>query len=284
MSSVLPLGLAVFLAWRPCAPAAQEAPPGAAGEIQALVRRVQAKLAEAKTTKAELKQELKDFEMLMAKYPEGSDGRAQTFLMQALLYAQVFEETGKAFELIQQLKRECPMTAAGKGADVIVDYLKDQEQAREIQRGLEPGTIFPWFAASDLEGKALSSSDYNDKVVLIMFWASWYPPCLGELPTVLQAYEKHHGQGFEVLGVSLDQDEQRLRGVIRERNLSWRQCFDGPGWNSKLAARYGVQSLPANFLLDREGKVLARNVRAPQLEQTVAQALSSSPKGVPGTR
>jgi peroxiredoxin len=97
---------------------------------------------------------------------------------------------------------------------------------------------------------------------------------VAELPNVLKTYEKHHAQGFDIIGVSLDKDEAKLKTFIADRKMPWKQYFDGKGWGSKLGARYGVNSIPATYLLDGEGKIIAKNLRGEALEEAVAKVLA----------
>ena len=99
------------------------------------------------------------------------------------------------------------------------------------------------------------------------------PPCRGEIPNVVATYQKYHDQGFEIIGVSLDQDRQKLLDYTREQDMTWPQYFDGQGWGNKLAAKYGIESIPATFLLDGNGKIIGRDLRGDELTAAVAKAL-----------
>lgn len=94
-----------------------------------------------------------------------------------------------------------------------------------------------------------------------------------ELPNVQKTYEKYHPKGFEIIGISLDEDEQKLKSFLKEKNIPWPQYFDGKGWENKLAMQYGIKSIPATFLLDGDGKIIAKDLRGEELEQAVAKAL-----------
>lgn len=139
---------------------------------------------------------------------------------------------------------------------------------------LSSGMKFPDFAEKDLAGKPLSVSGLKGKVVLVDFWATWCPPCRAEIPNVVKAHEKHHAAGFEVIGISLDSDRAKLEGFLKAQKMTWPQYFDGAGWNNKLAKKYGVNSIPATYLLDREGKIIASDLRGEALEAAVAKALA----------
>ncbi|MFO0926815.1 MAG: redoxin domain-containing protein [Gemmataceae bacterium] len=132
-------------------------------------------------------------------------------------------------------------------------------------------------AGPTLQGGPLDVKDYRGKVVLVDFWATWCLPCVGELPHVQAAYDKYHDRGFEVVAVSLDDSRQELTAFVRDRQLPWPQVFfdeEGKrGWANPLAKEHGVEGIPATFLLDREGRVIARDLRGAMLEQVVERAL-----------
>ncbi|MHB8520319.1 MAG: TlpA family protein disulfide reductase [Limisphaerales bacterium] len=244
-------------------------------ELQGLVDQVKVKLKEGKNTEKDLADNLKRFDALLAEHKgEKTDDVAQILFMKALLYIEVLDDTEKGTALVKQLKTDFPETTQGKRADAMLDSIQKQEGVKKIQRGLTVGSKFPDFDEKDLAGKPLSVAGYKGKVVLIDFWATWCGPCVAELPNVLKTYEKHHPKGFEIIGISLDQDEKALRTFIKERGVTWQQYFDAKGWASKLAGKYGVTSIPATYLLDGEGKILAKNLRGGALEAEVGKALA----------
>jgi peroxiredoxin len=246
-----------------------------ADELKALVAKVNAKAQRDTRTEADFADELKQFDALLAEHKdEKTDDVAQIALMKAVLYSQLLDNPEKAAELIQQLKKDFPDTQQGKHADEMLDNLKQQVEAKKIKSTLVKGAQFPDFEEKDLAGKPLSVANYKGKVVLVDFWATWCAPCVGELPNVIKAYEKHHSDGFEIIGISLDQDEKKLKNFTKEKNMTWQQYFDGKGWGNKLAGKYGVQSIPATYLLDREGKIIGKDLRGPALDEAVTTALA----------
>ncbi|BCM90873.1 thiol-disulfide oxidoreductase ResA [Abditibacteriota bacterium] len=130
------------------------------------------------------------------------------------------------------------------------------------------------FNTSDLQGREFSLNDYKGRVVLLDFWATWCGPCVGELPETRVVYDKYHAQGFEVVGISLDEKRADLMAFLKKEKLSWPQVFDGKGWDGTLAKQYGVRAIPATFLIGRDGKIAAVDVRGLGLEPTVLQALA----------
>lgn len=135
------------------------------------------------------------------------------------------------------------------------------------------GKTFPDFKVKDTEGKELSLSQYKGKVVLVDFWATWCGPCMKEMPHVIKAYKKYHPKGFEIIGISFDRSKERLDKVVKEKKMTWRQYFDGQGWKNELGKKYRISSIPTTFLIDKEGKILAKNLRGKQLEEALEKAL-----------
>src|SRR6266850_3404783 len=250
-------------------PAAFAADKGdAAAELKSLIARVKTKMQAGSPTEKDLEPELKEFDELLAKHKdEKTDDVAQILMMKAMLYNQVLENPKKGKELIEQLKKDFPDSK-------IVAGFKKQEEAEKLRDSLVEGTKFPDFNEKDLAGKPLSIANYKGKVVRVDFWATWCSPCVKELPHVLETYEKHHAQGFESVGISLNQDEKKLTTFTKDKNMPWPQFFDGKGWGNKLAAQYGVQSIPATYLLDGDGKIIGKDLRGEDLEQAVSKALA----------
>jgi len=244
-------------------------------QLRDLVAKIQAQLQAGKKSEADLAPYLKEFDTLLAEHKgEKTDDVAQILLMKAMLYVQVMDNADKGVELVKQLKQDYPETAPGKQADTILASIEKQAAAKKIQAALAVGTVFPDFNEKDLAGKPLSVANYKGKVVLVDFWATWCGPCVGELPNVLKTYEKYQAKGFEIIGISLDDSKDALDKFIKDKGVSWVQFFDGKGWGNKLAAQYGVNSIPATYLLDGQGKILAKNLRGEALETEVAKQLS----------
>ena len=106
-----------------------------------------------------------------------------------------------------------------------------------------------------VDGREVDVSRLKGKVVLIDFWATWCGPCVAELPNVKAVYDKQHEKGFEIVGISLDETKSALDKFVAAQNMAWPQFFDGNGWHNKFAAQFGVQAVPAMWLVDKKGLV-----------------------------
>ncbi len=165
-----------------------------------------------------------------------------------------------------------PLAALVIGFIAFTNVAHAEDAAIDLKT-LAVGSPFPDFNETDIHGKPISVGNYKGKIVLVDFWATWCGPCVGELPNVLKTYEKYHAKGFEIVGVSLDSDKSSLTAFIRSKKMSWQQFFDGQGWKNKIAQKYNVRSIPAAYLIDKDGNLLAKNLRGEALEQAVAKAL-----------
>jgi peroxiredoxin len=94
------------------------------------------------------------------------------------------------------------------------------------------------------------------------------------LPNVIKTYEAYHGKGFEVIGISLDKEQEKMASFTKEKNMAWPQYFDGLVWQNKLAVKYGINSIPATFLLDGQGTIIGKDLRGEDLENAVTKALA----------
>jgi len=161
------------------------------------------------------------------------------------------------------------------GTQIALKISNKNAQARPI---LVKGYSAPGFTATDTNGKRVSLSDYRGKVTLLDFWATWCGPCILEMPNVKRAYDAFHGKGFDILGVSLDRDTTSAPKYARENGMSWKHISDGKWWKADIAVLYKIQAIPASFLLDKEGRIIARDLRGDDLFRAVEKALKEGKK------
>jgi peroxiredoxin len=135
------------------------------------------------------------------------------------------------------------------------------------------GTDAIEFTQTDVDGKNVSLSSFRGKYVLVDFWASWCRPCREENPNVVKVYNKYKDKNFTVLGVSLDQNRAPWVKAIQNDNLAWTQVSDLKGWANEAAAKYNIQSIPQNYLIDPSGKIVAKNLRGVDLESKLDEIL-----------
>ncbi|MFK7922838.1 MAG: peroxiredoxin family protein [Bacteroidia bacterium] len=143
------------------------------------------------------------------------------------------------------------------------------------ERAMSVGAIAPEIALPSPQGDTLRLSELRGKVVLIDFWASWCGPCRRENPNVVRMYKSYKDQGFEILGVSLDATQTAWEQAIAKDGLEWLHVSDLRRWRSVAAQTYGVSSIPATVLIDREGRIVARNLRGALLESKLAEVMGN---------
>jgi len=143
---------------------------------------------------------------------------------------------------------------------------------REKMAALKTKPLELAFTAAD--GAEVDVAKLRGKVVLVDFWASWCGPCISEMPNVVATYKKLHEKGFEIVGISLDQDKGKMEAAMKKHGMTWAQYFDGKGWQNKISSGFGIESIPAVWLLDKKGVLRETELRGPALAAGVEKLLA----------
>ncbi len=169
-------------------------------------------------------------------------------------------------------------TDPDKAASLLKELAKDPdpELQGEVQQRLKllelrKKPVELQFTAVD--GREVNLDKWRGKVVLLDFWATWCPPCRAEMPNVVATYRKYHDKGFEIVGISLDRDKNKLLAFTKENGMVWPQYFDGQAWQNAISQRFEVRSIPTAWLLDKTGKLRAADLHGAALGKEVAKLL-----------
>lgn len=178
-------------------------------------------------------------------------------------------------ELSTKLKnKHSPTDLSKEFAQAVLDQ---QMMAKNQPVKPKVGEDAPNFTLPTMQGEeTLQLSDFKGQYVLLDFWASWCQPCRAENPNVVKVFNEYKDKNFTVLGVSIDEKLDKWKLAIEKDQLAWKQVIDTTGWQSKVAETYGVESIPSNFLIDPQGKIIAVNVRGAALKEAVDKALSQN--------
>lgn len=185
-------------------------------------------------------------------------------VLQDMINSKIFDNT-ELRELFKNLSPEVRETYLGQTL----------EKGLSAASSVDVGNKAPLFSAPTPGGEELALEDVLGKVTLVDFWASWCKPCREENPNIVRVYEKYHDKGFNILGVSLDRPGQRDKWLqaIEDDNLTWNQVSNLMFWQDPVAQKYNIRAIPAAFLLDENGVIVAKNLRGEALERKVAELL-----------
>ena len=202
---------------------------------------------------------------------ENPDSDISLFLLEKLINSKS-QEIDKIKNSLVSLEKIINKNAANK---IIGDKIKSYINSIEAQANLNIGKVAPNFSAPNPEGKIVSLNDIKGKATIIDFWASWCKPCRRENPNVVRVYEKYHDKGLEIISISLDKAGQKDRWLkaIKDDNMNWHHVSNLKSWNEPVARLYNVSSIPATFILDKDGVIVAKRLRGDALEQKIAELL-----------
>ncbi len=176
--------------------------------------------------------------------------------------------------LVQNLQKKFPKeNSVAEVARQFDQYNASQNKQEETASAITPGKMAPDFTLPDVDGKPFKLSSTRGKYVLVDFWASWCGPCRQENPNVVAAYKQFKNKNFTIIGVSLDKNKSDWLKAIRDDGLEWKQTSDLKYWNNEAAAIYGVEAIPFNVLIDPQGKIIATELRGPDLMNKLTEVL-----------
>ncbi len=253
-----------------------------------LTKKIESKFKPGKNTEADFANELKAFDQLIATATAEKLEQAPKLLhLKAELYEDILNDPEKCVAVFQKLAADYPDTAYGKNAIRRLPPLMHQLEIKKIEDSLAVGQRFPDFSEKDFNGQPLSVGALKGKVVLVDFWATWCVPCQIELPNVAAAYKKFHSKGLEIIGVTLDVKSSDLTKFLKKKDqFVWPEFFDAEvgkladkydsqelPYQNKLALKYGIEKIPANFLISADGIILGKDLRGKALLTAIADAL-----------
>ena len=169
----------------------------------------------------------------------------------------------KVKKLYNSFSNEVKNTYYGKN---ILDFIN-------YNKNIKIGNIFSDFSQNDINGKSVSLSDFKGKVLLLEFWGSWCGPCREGNPELVKIYADFKNKGFEILGVAADTDKKKWLNAIQKDNLTWTNVTDLKGDKNKAALIYGVNSYPTNYLIDRNGIIIAKDLESDKLREKLNEIL-----------
>ena len=207
----------------------------------------------------------KAVEAAQKKSDDGMEAMLTEFEKQVRLVMKDFPDRGEAFGALLEV-------AQGLGGDTAKAIVKEIAQSKapeqvkkmalDLQTKLDQLGKPVIVKYKAIDGREVDLAGLKGKVVLVDFWATWCGPCVGEIPHVKETFEKLHGRGFEIVGISFDEDRQALEKFVQDKSMAWPQYFDGKGWGNKFGQEFGINSIPAMWLIDKKGVLRDQNARA----------------------
>lgn len=181
--------------------------------------------------------------------------------------ANLYAQTGQREKGLQFLYRAGGIF--GTKDEGIADMIFAMQQ--RLKRPLQGETMVLDFVA--LDGRKVNLAQMKGKVVLVYFWATWYSPCIAEIPVLAEIYKRYQAKGFEMIGINLDSDKEIVEQAIRTHRVTWPQRFSGEGSGDKIAEKYNITTIPTTFLIGKDGKVALTDLSGAQLNQALAKML-----------
>jgi len=215
----------------------------------------------------ELQEEYKNSNLAFMR--ENSNSLVSALLLDGILASNILPAE-EVTEIYESFTPNIKATEVAKG---ILTKLDAQKAKAERGKSTEIGAKAPEFSGPSPTGEQLALNDVLGKVTLIDFWAAWCRPCRAENPNIVNVYKKYHDKGLNVLGVSLDRKPEDWKKAIKDDGLTWNHISHVKYFNDPIAKLYNVEAIPAAFLLDENGVIIAKSLRGPALEQKIAELL-----------
>lgn len=200
---------------------------------------------------------------ITSNYPEKNPKSFLSVLFLDNMFNQPEVDIEKIKTVYNTLDASLKATKPGKTVKTKIDNFKS----------LTVGSIAPAFSGPNPDGKQVSLKESLGKITIIDFWASWCGPCRKENPSVVALYNEFHPKGLNIIGVSLDKDAAKWKEAIAKDNLTWNHVSNLQYWNDPIAQLYNIKSIPATFIVDANGKIIARDLRGAELRAKVAEIL-----------
>ena len=210
------------------------------------------------------------------KYTAYAESHPKSFISALIIQSLVNDPTAdfkKTEALYNSLDESLKNTKPGKAIKEKIGQMK----LPAVGASAPPVGSAKWrsdFSAPNPEGKTVSLKESLGKVTIVDFWASWCGPCRKENPNVVAIYKELHSKGLNIIGVSLDKEASAWKEAIATDNLSWTQVSNLKFWDEPIAKQYGVESIPATFILDSSGKIVAQDLRGPELRAKILEILA----------
>lgn len=211
------------------------------------------------------------------KYTDYAESHPKSFIAALIIQGMTNDpavDIKKIEKLYAGLDESLKATKPGKTIENKIKEIKSVPSASAAPAAPGSANWTSDFSAPNPEGKVISLKESLGKVTIVDFWASWCGPCRVENPNVVAIYKEFHAKGLNIVGVSLDKDAAKWKEAIAKDNLTWTQVSHLKFWDEPIAAQYGVQSIPATFILDASGKVVAKDLRGDELRAKIKELLA----------
>ncbi len=263
-------------------------PPGGP-QIEALVKEIDDVMAHTKNEKLKVEGAFFKAQAQLFKDRQNGEGKVDTTAIDAFIQLAPKDPRAGRLVYMAAMTTSDEKTKTALEDRILKEFPDSQfapmiKGARRQREGI--GKPFDLEFTDATNGSTISMGDLKGKVVVVDFWATWCGPCIAEMPTMKKLYEKFHAQGVEFLGISLDQPKEQggldaLKKFVKEKEIPWPQYYQGKGWESDFSRSWGINSIPAMFVVDQAGKLVTVEARG-KLEELIPELLAKKSEKTPG--